>query len=97
MSRFHNLYHGLTSYDFVGNRKKWFLISGTFLLISILSLGLRGLNLGVDFEGGTSVELGNDSGASVSDVRDALSEIGQDVPGSSSSTVVRAFSSRRRS
>ena len=79
MSRFSRLYQGLTEYDFVGNRKRWFAISGTLLLISALSLSVRQLNLGVDFEGGTSAEVTNAANATVSDVRDALAGIGQDA------------------
>ena len=33
MSRFSDLYQGLTSFDFVGNRKRWFAISGVLLLM----------------------------------------------------------------
>lgn len=49
----HRLYTGQTSYDFMGNRRKWYLISGVILLICFLSLGIRGLNLGIEFKGGT--------------------------------------------
>jgi preprotein translocase subunit SecF len=48
----HRLYRGEVSYDFVGHRKRWYMISAGILIVSVASLLLRGLHLGVDFEGG---------------------------------------------
>lgn len=48
------LYRGGTSFDFIGNRRWWFAISGLIILAGVLSLSTRGLNLGIDFKGGTS-------------------------------------------
>jgi preprotein translocase subunit SecF len=76
MSVFRTLYRGENHFDFVGNRRRWLMISGTLLLLTVLSFGFRGLNLGVDFEGGTLVEIENPNGASVGDVRDAIAELG---------------------
>jgi preprotein translocase subunit SecF len=56
MSRFgnigHRLYTGEVGIDFVGRRKVWVIISGVILLAAVLGLGLRGLNLGIEFKGG---------------------------------------------
>jgi SecD/SecF fusion protein len=41
--------------DFMRRRYLWFAISGAIVLVAIGSLGLRGLNLGIDFKGGTQV------------------------------------------
>lgn len=71
-----DLYHGETHFDFVGRRRRWFTLSAVMLLVSILALGIRGLNLGVDFVGGSLVEVENVSGASVGRVRDALGNLG---------------------
>ena len=49
----HRLYTGETSYDFMKNRRKWYAISGVILLVCLLSLAFRGLNLGIEFQGGT--------------------------------------------
>jgi preprotein translocase subunit SecF len=76
MSLLGRLYHGETRFDFVGRRRWWFTLSATLLLISALSLGLRGLNLSVDFVGGSLIESNNPAGASVPDVRGALVAIG---------------------
>ncbi|NNN21729.1 MAG: protein translocase subunit SecF [Acidimicrobiales bacterium] len=48
------LYHGETKYDFVGRMKIWMALSGTVILIGLISLTFRGLNFGIDFRGGTS-------------------------------------------
>lgn len=48
------LYRGETRFDFVGKRKIWFSISGLIIVLGILSIILRGgLNLGIEFKGGT--------------------------------------------
>jgi preprotein translocase subunit SecF len=57
MSRLGNLtgrlYRGEISIDFVSRKKLWYIISGCILVISILALGIRGLNYSVDFKGGS--------------------------------------------
>ena len=46
------LYNGDVSFDIVGNRRRWYILSGIILLLAILGLGVRQLNLGIEFEGG---------------------------------------------
>jgi SecD/SecF fusion protein len=41
--------------NFIGRRNLWFAISGTVILAGIVSLGVQGLNLGIDFKGGTQM------------------------------------------
>jgi SecD/SecF fusion protein len=41
--------------DFMGRRKLWFALSGVVILAGMVSLGVRGLNLGIDFKGGTQI------------------------------------------
>ncbi len=48
------LYRGETSFDFIGNRKWYFAASALVILLGVVSLGTRGLNLGIDFKGGQS-------------------------------------------
>jgi preprotein translocase subunit SecF len=74
----HRLYHGDTHFDFVGRRRWWFIASGVAVLISALSLGLRGLNLSVDFVGGAVFTCENPAGATTSQVRDALGAVGEE-------------------
>jgi hypothetical protein len=69
------LYHGETRYDFVGRAKLWFAISGTIILIGLVALIGRGLNLGIDFEGGVVWEMPIGD-TSVDEVRDELLDAG---------------------
>jgi len=55
-SVWHRLYHGETTFDFIGRRKIGFAISGILLLLTVGSLFTRGLNLGLDFKGGVAWE-----------------------------------------
>jgi SecD/SecF fusion protein len=41
--------------DYIGKRRLWFAISGTIIVAGLIALGVRGLNLGIDFKGGTQV------------------------------------------
>ena len=65
------LYHGDTRIDFMKARRRWFAISGVIIAIGMVSLGVRGLNLGIEFRGGTSWEVPSKS-LSVAEARSAL-------------------------
>ncbi|HKH06329.1 MAG TPA: protein translocase subunit SecF [Acidimicrobiales bacterium] len=69
------LYHGETNIDFIGRRKLWFLISGIAIVVSLLGIGLRWFNLGIDFEGGVVWEVPAGD-ASVADARDTVDDFG---------------------
>ena len=58
--------------DFMGKRKLTMIISVTLMLISIGSFLTQGLNLGVDFTGGTLVEVGYSEVVDLESVRNAL-------------------------
>lgn len=47
------MYH----FDFVGKRRIWFVVSAIVFVITVGSLILRGLNLGIDFTGGINLDL----------------------------------------
>ncbi|AQP44472.1 protein translocase subunit SecF [Tessaracoccus flavus] len=50
------LYTGQLSYDFIKNRKLWFIISAVLLSASLLLILVRGLTLGIEFRGGTDFQ-----------------------------------------
>jgi len=60
------------NYSLIPNRRIGYLISGTLLTLSILSLLLRGLSLGIDFRGGMEYVVGNTEDVSAVDVREVL-------------------------
>ncbi len=76
MSVLGRLNRGETEIDFVGNRRRWFTISAVILVVALASLGIRQLNLGIEFVGGLSIQAPNPAGADVSEVRQAFFEIG---------------------
>ena len=76
MSRFSSLYRGETNIGFVGQSGRWFKVSAVVLAICLLSLGVRGLNLSIDFRGGLALDAPNPAGASVGDIRDVLAPFG---------------------
>ena len=63
-----------THIDFLGWRKLALVISTLLLLAGIASLVLRGLNFGIDFSGGTLVEVGYQQPVEIESVRSALRE-----------------------
>jgi preprotein translocase subunit SecF len=67
------LYRGESGIDFVGRRRTWFIISGILILISLAALGFRGLNLGIEFQGGAVFSVPNAT-CSVVDAREVASE-----------------------
>lgn len=69
------LYRGETSFDFVGRKRIWFLVSTAIILIGLISLGVRGLNLSIEFKGGTAWEVPSSS-LTVDQARSAVSPYG---------------------
>jgi len=57
-------------------RKQAMMVSGVFLLICLVSIMFRGLNLGIDFTGGTLIEVGYQDSADLTKVRGALESSG---------------------
>ncbi len=76
MSTLGRLYRGETHIDFVGNRNRGFTFSGAVIAASLISMIFVGFNVGVDFEGGTVIEMENPAGAPLSEVRDVLADLG---------------------
>jgi preprotein translocase subunit SecF len=69
------LYRGETSVNFIGNRRRWYGLSGFFVLLSIGALAIQGLSLGIEFKGGSSFTV-NTSSPSVAEAREAVQEAG---------------------
>jgi preprotein translocase subunit SecF len=67
---------GEAAIDFTVWWKRGLILSAVLIVISLGSLFTRGLELGIDFEGGTSWEVPA-PGVSVADTRDALGDVGQ--------------------
>ena len=63
---------------FMSYRKIATIASFTLLVLSILSLGFRGLNLGLDFSGGTLIEVSYSEAADLGEIRDLMTANGFD-------------------
>ncbi len=72
---FGRLYHGETNLQIVPRWKLWFAISGVLIAIGIVSLATQGLNLGIDFTGGTVWQIPAGK-AKVADVQKAMADLG---------------------
>ena len=79
MSGFSRLYHGQTRIEFVGRAKRFFTVSTAVIVVGLGSLSFRGLNLGIDFKGGTAWEM-EATGLSVHDVEAAVQGAGAPQP-----------------
>ncbi len=73
------LYRGDVSLNIVGRRKAWYLISGLLIVLSISTLGVRGLNLGIEFKGGAefSVPLAVANDQSITKARETVIAAGE--------------------
>ena len=67
-----------TNIDFMSRRKIALIISSILIVLSIISLATRGLNFGLDFTGGTLIEVGYPSAPNTTEVRENLSNAGFD-------------------
>ena len=65
-----------TSIDFMGKRRTWYAISGAMMLASLILIGVRGLNLGIDFTGGVVMEVSFPQAANIDEVRSSLAQKG---------------------
>jgi len=62
----------LPTIDFINKRKYAMVLSAFLLIVSVISLGLQGLKLGIDFTGGTLIEVGYQQTADLEDIRTKL-------------------------
>ncbi len=67
---------GKTNIDFVGKRFAFFGLSAAIILAGIISLSVKGLNLGLDFTGGTMLQVAFEKPVAIAEVRKAMSDAG---------------------
>jgi preprotein translocase subunit SecF len=61
-----------TAIDFIGKRNLWYFVSSGMMLVGMLSLAFKGINLGIDFRGGTEVIVAFANPPQIADVRTAM-------------------------
>jgi SecD/SecF fusion protein len=64
-------------FDAVGKRRIWFTIAGVLIALSIGSLIFKGLNLGIDFRGGTEMTFVAQQPVETSEVQTEVAKLGQ--------------------
>ena len=69
------LYRGETSVNFIGRRRSWYMTSALFIVLSIGALAIQGLQLGIEFKGGSSFTVTTQN-PSVTEARGAVEEAG---------------------
>jgi preprotein translocase subunit SecF len=72
------LFKGKLNINFMGKRRLAMVFSGILLVISITSLITRGLNFGIDFTGGTLIEVGYPQAVELEPIRATLADTGFD-------------------
>jgi len=65
-----------TQIDFMGRRKYAVILSAILITISVASLFTRGLSFGIDFTGGTLIEVAYPETAGLGGIRDVLEDVG---------------------
>ena len=65
---------GKRKFDFIKNRRMTYIISAVIILVSLISIIFQGFNLGIDFAGGTLIQIRFDKSVSVTEVRNVLGE-----------------------
>ena len=82
----HRLYTGEVSYDFIGHRRRWYIVSVILIAVSLLALAVRGLDFGIEFKGGADFKAATTVTAqTVDSMKDALRDSG--VPNLDDATV----------
>lgn len=65
-----------TNINFIGNRNIALIFSGVLMILSIASLAIQGLQMGIDFTGGTLIEVGYQKAADLTVLRNTLDGAG---------------------
>ena len=79
------------NYDFIGFRKKAYIISGVIIVIGLASLGFKGLNYGVDFSGGRTFVVRFDQSVNTVKLADNLKTYLLDDEGNEMRPEVKTF------
>lgn len=61
-------------FDIIGRRKVWYVISSILIIASLFFMVTRGFNMGIDFTGGTIMDLKFEKTVNINDIRGVLNE-----------------------
>ncbi len=68
----------MPSFDIAGRGKMWFIISLLIIIPGLISMATRGFNFGIDFTGGTIIDLKFEQPVGIAQVRESLKPFGLD-------------------
>ena len=68
----------MPKFDIAGRRKIWFIISLLVIIPGLISMATRGFNFGIDFTGGTIIDLKFEQPVTIVQVRDSLRQYSLD-------------------
>lgn len=68
----------MPSFDIAGRGKIWFVISLLVIIPGLISMATRGFNFGIDFTGGTIIDLKFEQPVAIAQVRETLKPFGLD-------------------
>ncbi|OKH85900.1 preprotein translocase subunit SecF [Mycobacterium sp. ST-F2] len=87
-SFFVRLYTGTGAFEVIGKRRMWYAISAVIMVVMIASIGIRGFNFGIDFEGGTKIAMPV-AGVSATATPQAVEDVFNKALGHAPESVVR--------
>lgn len=61
-------------FDIIGRRKVWYAISSILIIASLFFMVTRGFNMGIDFTGGTIMDLRFEKTVNINDIRSVLND-----------------------
>ena len=64
----------MPKFDIAGHRRIWFLLSLVLIIPGFICMGVRGFNFGIDFTGGTIIDMRFEQPVTLSDVRSSLAK-----------------------
>ena len=78
---------GKTNIDFISKRFVFFAVSAVLIAVGVISLAVKGLNLGLDFTGGTLLQVQFEAPVTTAQVRASMSKAGLE-------TAIQSFTGR---
>lgn len=79
LSIWSRLYRGETDFQFVANRRRWYLITAVLIAVCVGIMLVKGFVLGIDFSGGNQYTVPVATSAGITEVENAAADAGADV------------------
>jgi preprotein translocase SecF subunit len=64
------------NYDFLGKRKTYYILSLVIIVVGLISIAVRGLEFGIDFNGGSEIILEFQKPIEITEIRNKVQDIG---------------------